>query len=178
MDYSLLPDEELLSLAQKHDGTAEEELAKRYSYIAKIVSRQFFLTSCEAEDLSQEAMIALIYAIRSYVPGRSAGFNTFANKCIKNRLIDFVRRSGNKEYIYSEDLDIEEESGQSLEELYIEKENYFERLSSYKRKLSRFEYTVLMEYLKGETYASIASSQHRRVSSVYNAVQRIRTKLS
>ena len=33
--------------------------------------------------------------------------------------------SGNKEYIYSEDLDIEEESGHSLEELYIEKENYW-----------------------------------------------------
>lgn len=178
MDYSLLCDEELLALAQDSDGRAEEELVKRFSYIAKIVSRQFFLTSCEPEDLMQEAMIALIYAVRSYVISSSASFSSFANKCIRNRLIDFVRRSGNKEYIYSEDLDIEEESGQSLEELYIEKENYFERLSSYKQKLSRFEYTVLMEFLKGETYASIADSQRKAVSSVYNAMQRIRIKLT
>lgn len=179
MDYSLLSSEELLFLAQKRDGLAEEELAKRFSYIAKIVSRQFFLTSCEPEDLMQEAMIALIYAIRSYSSVQnSASFSTFANKCIKNRLIDFVRRSGNKELLYSEDLDIEEESGQSLEEFYIEKENYFERLSSYKQRLSKFEYTVLLEFLKGETYTMIADSQHKSVSSIYNAMQRIRTKLS
>lgn len=176
----MLSTDELLSLSRQFDAKAEEELAKRFSYIAKIVSRQFFLTSCETEDLMQEAMIALITAIRSYTSSVSnpAGFSAFANKCIKNRLIDFVRRSGNKEYIYSEDLDIEEESGHSLEELYIEKENYFERLSSYKEKLSRFEYTVLIEFLKGETCASIADSHHKPVSSVYNAMQRIRTKLS
>lgn len=62
--------------------------------LARIVVNRFLDRGLEADDLMQEAAIALIFAAQGYDPGRKRKFSTFAGKCILNRLIKETRKSG------------------------------------------------------------------------------------
>ena len=50
-------------------------------------ARPYFLAGGDSEDLLQEGMLGLLKAIREYDPGRDAAFRTFAETCIRNRLL-------------------------------------------------------------------------------------------
>ena len=69
-----LSDEQLLALAREGQSTAEDELARRYMRLVRICARPFFLTGGDSEDLLQEGMLGLLYAIREYNPEKGASF--------------------------------------------------------------------------------------------------------
>ena len=158
------------------DSLREEELIRKFSKKALILSRKYFLMGGDSEDLFQEGMIGLISAIRSFA-GEEAAFSAYAEKCIRNRMIDAIRSRGYSEFISSEELEFEGE-WKSAEDSLIEKENFNELLSSIKQRLSKLEYSVLELYLSGMSLSEIAEKLGKPQSSVYNAVQRARQKIS
>ena len=70
-DVSILPspemtDEALCRLAQQSNGSAAEDLVKRYTRLVKTCARPYFLAGADAEDLMQEGMLGLLNAVREY----------------------------------------------------------------------------------------------------------------
>ena len=192
--FNDLTDEELQTLAASGDGNAEEQLALRYSRLVKMCARPFFLAGGDSEDLIQEGMFGLLSAIREYDPAMSATFRTYAEICIRHRLISAVKAASRMkhsplnegvsfdEILSGENLETHGLSTERLrripEEQVLARESAYEIYSIYARHLSKFETQIYVFFINGMSYHEMAERTHRSVKSVDNAVQRIRRKLA
>lgn len=188
-------DEELCAKAISGDRIAEEELVMRYNRVVRICARPFFLAGGDSEDLIQEGMLGLLSAIRSFQTEKTASFRTYAEVCVKSRLISAVRAASSgkhsplNSYISFEtpffdgitDFPSFMAAGlpqKNPEDVLISREELQEHLDIAKGQLSGFEASVLSYYLEGLSYREIAAQVKRSPKSVDNAVQRIRRKLA
>lgn len=194
LNYRELEDNVLQKLANGGDRDAEEQLAIRYSRLVRICARPLFLAGGDSEDLTQEGMFGLLSAIRQYDPNMNASFKTYAELCIKNRLLSAVKTASRLKHIplndgVSLDALLSDESQiplsaytelfqRSPEELVLARENKEELQLSFKKCLSKLEVKVLDFYLDGLSYDEIAKAIGKDTKSVDNAVQRIRRKLA
>ena len=183
-------DNELIILARNGNEMAEEILAKRYGKLVRICARQFFLVGGDGEDLIQEGMLGLLNAIRRFDPMGEASFKTYAERCIRNRLLtagesanrlknDPLNRGVSLDSLQCEDdggTHSEQLSVRCPEDIIIERERVLEIRAEYKKRLSKFESEVLERYLDGLSYREIAVLMGKSEKSIDNAVQRIRKK--
>lgn len=195
-DYTKFDDNSLQALAVKGDRLAEETIVRRYMQLVKICARPLFLAGGDREDLIQEGMFGLISAIRQYDPSHNTAFKTFAELCIKNRLLTAIKTAAStKHFPLNEGLSLEailsEESQTAIsyadffqispEEQVLARENTRhtkELFLSFFDKLSALEKNVLRCYLDGLSYKEIAVICARDEKSVDNAIQRIRNKMA
>lgn len=193
MDYAILDDLSLQSLAVSGDRDAEEALAARYLRLVRICARPLFLVGGDSEDLIQEGTFGLLSAIRRYDPADGASFSTFAERCIRMRLLSAIKSASRLKHVplndgisleqLSEDpgtdiLSLPELVRHDPEDLILAKESKEELRAAFSRCLSKFEIKVLDLYLEGLSYREIAERLCRNAKSVDNAVQRIRRKLA
>lgn len=194
INYSELDDNRLQELAAAGDRQAEERLVVKYMRLVRRCSRPFFLVGGAPEDLIQEGMLGLLSAIRQYDPKQNAAFKTYAELCIKNRLLSAVKTDSRLKHNPLNDglpLDslLSEESQIPLlaytelfrrtpEEQVLARENKMELQQSFKRCLSPMERNVLRLYLDGLSYQEIAEQTGKPIKAVDNAIQRIRRKLA
>ena len=188
-------DEELCARVSSGDRLAEEILVMRYNRLVRICARPFFLAGGDSEDLIQEGMLGLLSAIRSFQPVKAVSFRTYAEVCIKSRLISAVRAaSSGKHSPLNSYISFETPSFDGIadfssatavgmpqanpEDMLISREELQEHLDAAKGQLSGFEAKVLSFYLDGLSYQEIAAQVKRSPKSVDNAVQRIRRKLA
>ena len=188
-------DEALCGMAAAGDRVAEERLVIRYNRLVRMCARPYFLAGGDSEDLIQEGMVGLLAAIREYDPGRAASFRTYAEVCIKHRLLSVVKAAardkhtplnnsvsfetplfcGNGDrYAYRASVQHLEDP----EEIFLSREAFRERMEALMGQLSGFEANVLRLYLTGLSYSEIAAEVKKSPKSVDNAVQRIRRKLA
>lgn len=193
-NYSKIDDNDLQKLAVKGDSMAEEALVERYMRLVRMCARPLFLAGGDSEDLIQEGMFGLISAIRQYNSAQNTSFKTFAEHCIKNRLLTAVRSASSTKHIplnagVSLDTLLSDESQTpplayadmfqtSPEEQVLARENKMELQQSFKRCLSPMERNVLRLYLDGLSYQEIAEQTGKPIKAVDNAIQRIRRKLA
>ncbi len=88
---------ELLLRRYKESGdkTLRNSIVMAYMDIVKyaaISTRNMYLKFTDAEDIVNEATIALINAIDSYVLDKEASFKTYASIKIRGAIIDYIRR--------------------------------------------------------------------------------------
>lgn len=194
INYSELDDNRLQELSVAGDRQAEERLVVKYMRLVRRCSRPFFLVGGAPEDLIQEGMLGLLSAIRQYDPKQNAAFKTYAELCIKNRLLSAVKTDSRLKHNPLNDglpLDslLSEESQIPLlaytelfrrtpEEQVLARENKMELQQSFKRCLSPMEMSVLRLYLDGLSYQEIAEQTGKPIKAVDNAIQRIRRKLA
>lgn len=193
MDYAILDDLALQSLAVSGDRDAEEALAARYLRLVRICARPLFLVGGDSEDLIQEGTFGLLSAIRRYDPADGASFSTYAERCIRMRLLSAIKSASRLKHVplndgisleqLSEDpgtdiLSLPELVRHNPEDLILAKESKEELRAASSRCLSKFEIKVLDLYLEGLSYREIAERLCRNAKSVDNAVQRIRRKLA
>ncbi len=192
-DYTALDDKRLQILAVEGDRDAEEVLAERYLRLVRICARPLFLAGGDSEDLIQEGTFGLLSAIKNFDPKDGSSFRTFAEHCIRMRLLSAIKSaSRNKHFPLNDGISLEqlsEESSADLsalsedfrcnpEELVLARESKEELYAAFSRCLSRFEIKVLDLYLEGLSYREIAERLCKSAKSVDNAVQRIRQKLA
>ena len=84
-------DEELCLRVAGGDPQAETELVCRYGWLVRACARPLFLAGGDSEDLIQEGMLGLLTAIRGFDSERDAAFRTFAEVCVRSRLLTAVR---------------------------------------------------------------------------------------
>ena len=92
-------DETLCRMAAEGCRDAEEELALRYNRVVRKYARPLFLAGGDSEDLIQEGMLGLLKAIREYDPTRAASFRTYAEICIRNRMISAIKAAAREKHI-------------------------------------------------------------------------------
>lgn len=196
-NYAKFDDNALQKLAVEGDRLAEEVLAERYMRLVRVCARPLFLAGGDSEDLIQEGMFGLLSAIRQYNPEHNTAFKTFAELCIKHRLLTAVKSASSAKHIplnagVSLDTLLSDESQTPLlayaqmfqyspEEQILARENkkYTEEFYlSFLEKLSKFEKSVLQNYLSGYSYKEIAKITGKGEKAVDNAIQRIRRKLA
>lgn len=190
-DLHLLTDEQLWRAASRGDAGAADMLAERYNRLVKACARPYFLAGGDGEDLIQEGMLGFLSAIRQFDLERGVPFKTFAERCIRNRILTAIKSAARfkhsplNHYVSFEspqfDLRQTVRSTEYLcdpEELLLTKERVDEIMHSMRVNLSGFESKVLALFLDGLSYSEISEQLQKPTKSVDNAVQRIRKKLA
>lgn len=181
-----LTDGELCLRVQAGDPNAFWQLAERYVSFIRAKAVRFQGQGLDNEDLSQEGMLGLLSAARFYQPGRKASFKTYADVCIRNRMITAVRRAQRQSGGEAAHLSLN--SGQGALELpadpsadpqalLADSESYGMLLQKISSSLSRLEREVLFLRLQGCSYGEAAKRLRTTEKAVGNAVQRARAKL-
>ncbi len=192
-NHQAIPDEILQQRAVHGDCEAEEMLVIRYGRLVRICARPYFLAGGDSEDLTQEGMLGLLSAIREYDMAMSASFKTFAELCIKRRILSAVKRAARRKHApLNEGISLEQMLSEEPqphmasqeafrripEELVLARECESEFLAAHGKLFSKWEREVLSHYLQGFSCQEIASMTSRLPKSVENAIQRIRHKLA
>lgn len=174
------------SLAQSATArtAGENGLLERYLPLVHSRANAFRKKGVETDDLIQEGVIGLLYAIRAYDHKFGTSFETFAYVCITNRLRSAVATASRKLPIVSLDScppweenfwsPAQEEDPQ---EIVINREQYGQWLQRVDICLSGFEHQVIRYYLGGYSYQEIAQLLQSTTKAVDNALQRARRKL-
>jgi len=188
-------DRELIARYRAGDDAAMEGLLRRYSGYVRYFARRYSLMGGDAQDLIQEGMIGLFFAVRAYDEARDASFKTFASSCIQSKLFSALKmdaRGKNQPLNHSIPLEAPlfdsnpaqtilaqcaaSVSGDPVEHV-IGDEAFKELTQALHGLLSPFEAQVLDQYLEGHSYQEIAEKTARPRKSIDNAIQRIRRKL-
>ncbi len=193
-NYVRLSDERLQQMAVSGDSLAEDCLAGRYSRLVRVCARPFFLTGGDSEDLTQEGMLGLLSAIREYDASMNASFKTFAEVCIRRRILSAIKSASRQKHTpLNEGVPLEDTLHREMqsskahpafdlrrmtEEQVLARERADEFFHAYSRCLSPLEARILDLYLDGLSYHAIAEECGRDEKAVDNAVQRIRRKLA
>ena len=155
----------------------------------------FFLAGGDSEDLIQEGMLGLLSAIREFRSDRGARFRTFAELCVRRRIISVVRAAaGGKHSPLNDYVSLDPSlflahqdftffgtayhQQRNPEDVVIHEENLSTLEEAIRKGLTGLEAQVLACYLHGLSYAEIAEEVQRSTKSVDNAVQRIRRKIA
>lgn len=192
---SEITDESLCARAASGDRAAEEALVLRHTRLVRVCARPFFLAGGDSEDLIQEGMLGLLSAIREFRPQKGASFRTFAEVCVRRRIISVVRSAaGGKHLPLNDSVSLDPSlflanqdftsfgtayhHQRNPEDVVIHEENLSALEEAIREGLTRLETQVLTHYLNGLSYAEIAEEVQRSTKSVDNAVQRIRRKIA
>ncbi len=177
-----ISDEELVRAYHQGDNTSFVELISRYLDLIDAKLTQFHCSGAEREDVKQEALMALLNAVKLYDPDKETRFSTFASRCVENSVLRSLQhRNTKKARLLSDAVSIDEAKEiavqENPEDLYIDQEGYHVMLGKIEVNLSEFEKNVLFSYLDGNSYAQISVLFGTSQKSVDNALQRIRRKL-
>lgn len=193
-EYTQMTDEKLIENIKKEDKMALDCLMERYNELVNVKANKFFMVGAEKEDMIQEGMIGLYKAVKSFDAEKENSFKTFANMCIERQLITAVKNSNRQKHIplnssvslnaaaYEDNEDMDRLDILNIKTLndpsdIIADKEYFKSMEEkIKNNLSKFELSVLAEYEKGKSYASIAEKLNTKIKSVDTAIQRIRKK--
>ena len=99
MDYATYSDAELQTAASSGDRLAEEVLVERYMRLVRSCARPLFLAGGDSEDLIQEGMFGILSAIRQFDPKAGASFRTFAEHCVRTRLLSAVKSASRLKHL-------------------------------------------------------------------------------
>ena len=179
-------DEKLVLAYHGGDNACLLQLIGRY---LEMIDKKVYGSQLEhnqAEDAKQEALIALLNAVKNYDPNRQTLFRTYAAHCIDNSIKNFMMKLNTKKTkLLSQALSIDDTNGKEMpedfqsnpEQIYIDKEQYRGILDQIELKLSEFEKSVLFLYLDGNNYLQISALLGSSLKAVDNALQRVRKKL-
>lgn len=183
--FSKVRDETLAEEFQAGNTEVFPELVARYLKLIRIKACSFReIFSLEREDLYQEGLLGLFDAACSYRPDGGASFETYAGRCINNRIVSAVRRSASKKNaLLNHAIPIEEISDSNVDaesdpQMLLENRDEMDHmLETVHVSLSAFERKVLSLYLSGYKRSEIETKLGIPVRAFDNAMARVRKKL-
>ena len=170
-----LDNESLILLCRENDEKAVTELIARFA--PSVRKRAASFAGSLKDDLAQEGFLALLDAVRKFTPDRGASFGTFAQLCIRNRMINVYKSVSTDYEELPEDLDRADTDENIPENIVVQKAGLDELYKTIADTLSNRENDVFMLYISGIPYQEIADRLGMSRKAVDNAVQRMRKKL-
>lgn len=186
----------LIKKAKNHDEEAIEELFSIFKPKVIAISREYFLVGAEFDDLLQEGMIGLYKAIGVYDETKNHSFSAFASLCIHRQLQNAVKNANRKKnnplntYVpikyYDGSSSSEEDNvlklvivddNSNIEQNYIDQEMNTIVISKVKDILTEEQFSILKQFLNGDSYGDIAQKANMSTKQVDNALQAIKKKL-
>ena len=193
--FETLDDPRLVALAQAGDDAAMETVLARYKGLARRKAADFFLAGGDAEDVTQEGMIGLYKAVRTYRPEHGVPFSTFAAYSVAARITDAVRTASRRKHAPLNDsvslqglTDADGEEGPDLLDVYIDVtradplQQYIGREAAESLKafieteLTELERQCVARLIEGISYKETALRLDRSAKAVDNALRRARAK--
>lgn len=188
----------LVEKAQQGDMAATENIIRHFRKEINGKAQMYFIAGADHDDVVQEAMIGLYKAIKSYDRDGGAGFETYANLCMKRQLLDAIRSANREKHeplnnsvsinkmvtprgnVDSDETTLEETiQGNAAADIDVIKvlNDTFDSMNNSPQALSRIEADVWREYTEGKSYEEIATSLGKPIKSVYNAMARLKKKI-
>ncbi|MDR0853920.1 MAG: sigma-70 family RNA polymerase sigma factor [Clostridiales Family XIII bacterium] len=182
MAENRLTDEKLVILAKGGDEAAIEELYERYRITLKSKANLYFMVGADRDDVIQEGMIGLFYAIRNFDIEAGAAFRTFAEICIRRQIINAVKMAARKKHNpLNESVSINVTDNyyadEDPEEMVLLSELLSYISGNVDKIFSDFELSVWGFYVDGNSTQTIAKELGRSAKSIDNALTRMKKKV-
>ena len=166
----------LIALAREGDKAAIEEILNGYKNLVRSLARRYILPDGYTEDLIQEGMIGLYYAIMDFDQEKGMSFKNFACLCVKRKIGDGLKKYKAKKN--KQPIEFPSPEPPDLDEPLLSDERWNEWVLLMGKILSDFEFRVFMLYIEGGLPVSeICETVAKDGKSVDNAVQRSKKKL-
>ena len=196
MNYEKCSDETLIDMYRVGNETAIETLFDRYKNLVRKKAKSMYIAGGDNDDLIQEGMIGLYKAARGYDESRGTSFASFASLCIDRQIMTAITASNREKNVplnnyvsfethaYNDDNEnvyklaevITPDYDQYPEFIFIDKEYARTFEENLVDQLSSLERQVLDYHMEGKDYHQIAELMHKSPKSIYNSLQRIKTK--
>ncbi len=138
------------------------------------------ISACEADDIRQEALIALYNAAIAYEPSKNTTFGAYAKVCIRNRIASYIRcfqENDRSESLDEKEREIDGPNFETPEQIVISKESLCNLNRRIDETLTGFEKSVFALYIGNMSYAEMAKALSKPKKSIDNAIHRIKAKL-
>lgn len=172
-----LNEKELIKRARNGDVRAENEVLTAYAPLVKSIARSFYVIGEDGDELIQMGMIGLMRAVRTYDFENTATFKTYASHCIRNTIVDAVR----KQNAHPDNDNIDDvmlfSDEQEPERIYIEDETSRLLLETISATLNEREMSVLKLFLDAMSYAEISEKLGIEKKQVDNTIYALRKKI-
>ena len=174
--------DKIIEQAKRGDPTAIEQLVSDYKGLIRSLANRFYLVGGDKDDLLQEGMLGLIYAINSYDETKGS-FPSFAELCVLRQILDAVKRDGagkQKPLSNYVNLDATKDftDGSNPLESLLQKEYAAKVARVLNEKLSPLEREVVTMFSDGYAYEDIMAKLGKSYKAVDGALQRARKKLT
>lgn len=174
--------QEDILLAKQGDQAALEAIVADYKPLIRSLANKFYLVGGDKDDLLQEGMLGLYFAVQGYDANKGA-FASFVKLCVTRQILDAVKKDGaylNKPLSgYVELSTVEDElplCDNPLENLL--KREYAEKVGEIiDTQLTVTEKQVLALFAQGYSYDDISAKLNKSYKAVDGALQRARKKL-
>ena len=180
-EYANMSDDELLRDKLSEKGTGDSgkiaELISRYMKKVFDCARKY--SSCaDYEELVSAGMEGLLSAVQSY-DSTKGSFSGFASVCIKNQLLNTVKKSLRRNSIIAGEDELTEipDEKPTPEEALIQKESSEAVLRAMETELTPLELQCIECVAMGLSYSEIAERLKVDTKTVDNGLTRARTKL-
>ncbi|MGN1066950.1 MAG: sigma-70 family RNA polymerase sigma factor [Candidatus Fimimonas sp.] len=173
--------ENLVLRAKAGEESAVEEIVAQYKGLIRAVANKFFLVGGDKDDLLQEGMLGLYFAILNFDESKGS-FPSFVKLCVMRQLIDAVKKDNsdrNKALANYLDISLAEnlpDDRTPLQDL-LEKEAAQRVRNIIETQLSALEKQVVELFAEGYSYEDIAEKLGVSYKAVDGALQRARKKL-
>lgn len=180
---------DLVTRAQNGDTDAADLLVRRYTRHAHYLASRYHLPGGEPEDLQQEALLAIVAAIRTYRPEHGTPFGAFADLVIRRKLADaltFANRQKSRHLNEAVNPDVTNENGDTLSLIDLiadlnsdpaliaeQRDTLRQYARVIHRDLTPLEKHCLLGFANGQPYLELGAKK-----TVDNALQRARRKLA
>ena len=166
-----------LVIAARTDRGAQEKLISEYTPLVKAVAARFFIRGGEPEDLEQEGMFGLISAINTFTGG-GANFSSYVYACVRNAILDAVKKSvGAKHSALNDFVPIIEIGDETVPDTPEDELIKREQRREFLQKLSALEFKATVMRLDGMGSGEIAEALGKPLKSISNALARAKAKL-
>ncbi|HEX6490460.1 MAG TPA: RNA polymerase sporulation sigma factor SigH [Gaiellaceae bacterium] len=192
-----LADLQLVVRARNGDGTALEELIRRYTGFVRLKASSYFLAGGDGEDLIQEGLVGLYKAVRDFRHDKETSFRSFAELCVTRQIITAIKtatrfkHSPLNTYVSfsntpaGQDSDSDVTLGDALpgpgvddpSVCVISTEELQSLVFALGTGLSRLEADALKLYLEGSSYEEMAADLGCDTKTIDNALQRVKRKV-
>ncbi len=169
---------QLIIKAQEGDIESANLVVYSHRHLAKSIARSYFLIGADADDVMQIGMMGLFRAVMTYKLDSGATFKTYASNCIRNIILDEIRRSKpNAMDIIPIDDVLDKCHQNTPESTFIEKESEQVLIESITSLLKPLEMDVLKLHVQSMSYQEIAEQLGIEKKKVDNTIYAIRKKL-
>lgn len=191
MEYQEYNDYELLNYVYENIEEANNIVIDKYMPLINSISMKLYkyANNCglELNDLIQEGMIGLTYAINSFSDQKNVMFYTYAKKCIERKIISaLISAQRQKHKILNESLSydiITESTNNILKDdlsdplaIILSSDEKKQLKDKIKKKLTQREKEVFELMITGFNYKEIADILGKDLKAIDNAIQRVRSK--
>lgn len=174
-------DNELVARAQDGCDASLNELVAAYERVVRRMSSRFFLPGADREDIVQEGMVGLAFAIRSFDLKFERRFYDYALMCVRNSLIRAIRTATRKKHqVLSQASDLSDaawvSSTEQTDEVVLQRLSLRQLWQGLRGRLSGLEMEVLRLRMDDQNAEDIADRFGISVKQVENALFRARQK--